>query len=381
MTFEQELLGLHRARATKKLQLFLSVDNPVWKPLAALDAMAPSGLTAKHKENGNPRGEAHEPGADDAGTKVLISTCSRLLGLTGQWRRRHLAGHIPSQEKLTHRIKDLLARLKSLEPHTRHDSHAPLDSLASLLEVQTRISDFLTSLRSGDAVYVAGHALGLSVDECQKALDRILYAQRPFLRAFDGSPDSSAAADEAFRQLGGVYYAWLRRGEPESQQAEHLYLKCALRVRYVLKLDGGHALRIKLNVPVVDPTPHDLQLARLLHDELPLIEYDGFVHRRERCFWVLEERTLRADGDLISIITTKARDRRGRLSGRYLTVGQDPDASIVHDTIVIERIPEEVFADADDEMRGRIMRSSVRAVRRDDPEFALADALFAGHAP
>lgn len=375
MSIEQELLSLRKARLLKKLRLFVSTDNPIWKRLAPLDAATGGVLAAKEKDRRPPSGAAR---ASDGPNALLVSTCARLLGFSGEWRRQLLAGHIPDPQAQVQRIRSLLERLKTVEQQLRLDDRVPFHTITELMEAQPPIADFLASLDRADTVYAAGRALGLSVDECQKALDRIIYGQRPFLRGFDDSADGWQAADDAFYQLGGVYYAWLRR--PDTALAEpgrsHLYLKCALRVRYVLDISGGYALRVKLNLPVIDPTSHDVQLARELHGELPLIEYDGFVHRRERCFWTLEERTQRADGDLITMITSKTRSRRGRLGGRYLTVGQEASSPIVNDAIVIDRIPEEVFAGADDEKRGQIMRSSVRVIRAGDDEFAGAEALF-----
>jgi hypothetical protein len=381
MTSEHDALNKRNARAAKKLRLFLCAENPLWPKLTILRAMSGTRLDApqKGKRRSGPKRVNAALAAGLSTPKDHVTTCLRLLGLSGEWRRQHLAGHIPKPDHLEQRIRGVLTRVQELAKSARmerSDAFKSFDAADPAAEAAKVIDDFLKSYAAHDPVYKAGRALGMGVDACQMALDGILYAQRPFLQAYGASQESRDAANEAFAHLGGVYYAWLRRPDPASRRRQaRMYLKCALRVRYVLKLDSGYSLRVKLNVPVVEHRPSTDQ-TEPQHGDPPLIEYDGFVHFRERCFWVLEERTTRSDGDLISMITTRASGRNGRMAGHYLTVGQEKVSSIVQDALVLERVPAKALEGAPEEDRSRIMRGSMRTVRSGDAEYEGVEALF-----
>lgn len=371
-----ELEDLKRERQLKKLRLFLCTDNPIWAQLLDLDKVAGDEIGPAPRR-GKPiviqrpsPSSRHEP---------LVAICAKHLGVTGEWRRDALAGDIPDPNATRGRITGLIERLSAFARADRvaNVGTRSYEAAADAEALCEKLQGFVRSFDEGDPVYAAARALGMGVDACQMALDKLIFSHGSLLRSpFFGS-DSKAqeVATRYLQGLRGVYFAYLRRdvqGSPDS----HLFLRCALRVRYLLRLQGGHVIRVKLNMPQVSP-PHDLvRLAALLHDEPPLIEYDGFCFPKDRCHLVMEERSLKSDADMISIVFDTTQNAAGHMHGRYLTVGQDPARSIATDDVVLERIPESEFSDADEEMRGKIMRRSARVFRQGDHGFERIDALF-----
>lgn len=354
----------------------MSTGNPLWRHLTQLDGATRGALAAQRRTGA--RKLPHPRRDSGLGPEYAVTTCLRMLGISGEWRRRLLAGHIPDPERLRSRIEDLLQRLNRLDTNTRTAGALSTADHNLALTVRDSLREFLKSYDSPTSnVYVAAAALGLEVDECQRELDTIIFSHRPFMTGlfFEDTANGKAMADEALKYLRGYYRAYLRR-EAHRADGQAIYLQCTLRVRYVLRLDGGYGIRVKLNLPVMNPTEHEVELAKSLHGEPPIIEYDGFVVPRDKCYWVLIQRTLLPDGDMMSLITSNERERGLDMRGRYLTLGQDHAKSIVDDDVVLKRIPDDEIREFDAQTRGKITRSGVRTIRAGEKGYEAVARLF-----
>jgi hypothetical protein len=286
-------------RRSRKLQLFLSDGNPLWKLLDSVDRsdMEAKGLPPRRL----------------ARWKVLDIAPETL----SQWRRGEVDA---SPERVGLALQKLRHRLGDELPHADLCRRVAADLLK-------RIDCFEKSFRDGeDDIYAVGQALIMSREQVQKAIDTEIHGQTPLLRLAYFDSDRQAAA--ALGHHAGRYQAWLR-------QPPH-WLQGTLEVRYVVPVHGAHIVRTKLNVP----NPSAMAPGGGGHGR-PVFEYDGFVRElSEMLFWTFENR----DGqqqDFLHIVTNKrpaVEDGERLLNGRFLTVDQCGGTRAAHGMLVLRAI-------------------------------------------
>jgi hypothetical protein len=196
------------------------------------------------------------------------------------------------------------------------------DSILDLISQFQQLFD-----RHGDKdlrVYDAGKILTFSVEKTQIIMDNWIYERLPMFPRMLYGKGKTEYIEENFRDYGGIYYSWLRRG--------NLWLKCPMKVRYKLKIAEGLALRCKLNIPVID---------REEGSDRVYWEYDGFLTVKSyRMFWTFEQR-LAFNTDYMYFVTDIGQTFQGRLtiSGQYLSTGQEESRPVVHGEVFIRKIP------------------------------------------
>lgn len=269
------------SRLSKYLFLFFSTDNPLWKEL-----IAPPITQQKIAEE----------------THVSQSTLSN-------WKRG-------ASINLTH-LEIAIIKLKT----KISGRHLPDERIRATTDVINKFWTQCSDPELRDPVYtVAKETFSMTIPQCQKIIDEIVYENYTIFPSLSYS--NKDLADEIFRRFSGIYFLYVRRNG--------LWLKCPLRVRYVLALGTRYLIRCKLNAPVIGQPKNTS-------------EYDGFLRGSldENAFWKFEKRDDRLGADFFDFITQPRGDRGGRvrtLVGAYLTTGQDTLRSIEHDDMLVRGV-------------------------------------------
>lgn len=269
------------SKAHKMLLLFVSPENPIWEKLLsekprAKDVLRVVGRSAQRLSQFR-NGDPVSPGAANA----IFNYALKFVG-----------------EKATPEKADVVKRIQQYQK-AYNDGGATMYKMASIL--------------------------GMKPQEAQVILDRLIYEHLPlFPKMYEATKgEAQQRAHETVRRYGGVYRCSLIRGDE--------ILVCALRVRYELKLAAGYGIRCKLNVPRSSIWRDD--------EGISYWEYDGFMARRERTiFWTFEKREEHRS-DYLSLITgaDHAHGKDLKLTGHYLTTGQEKEPSIVNGEAYLER--------------------------------------------
>jgi transcriptional regulator with XRE-family HTH domain len=289
-------------KQSKLLFLFFSKDNPLWKTLLA-----------------------HSP------TQTEIATATDIKHSTlSNWRK---GGEIDRRT-----IETAFHFLEGTISNTDLDDRKKKDLLRTVRDFSTQYAS--PTLKVYD---IATRILGMTIDECQKIIDEVIYDKFTIFPA--ACYESPQDANEQFARFGGNYNLWARR----TVHGKERWLKARLRVRYILKLKNRFIIRCKLNAPVLAQ-----EYAPVLSQGSPNIshfEYDGCVRtRNNKLYWTFEKRE-EAGSDFFYFITDqgKSLDERLILKGNYLTTGQDTARSIVSDNILLQRL---TLTDVENELRG-----------------------------
>jgi hypothetical protein len=214
--------------------------------------------------------------------------------------------------------------------------------------------------------YALAAILKLGIEDCQKIIDSLIYETRPLFPSFyyGNEEKERVRARDDFKGIGGFYHVWARRGD--------VWLKAALRVRYVLEMRGGSAIRVKMNFPLFQQ-----------RDDRDYDEYDGFVIFREvpqKLYWVFEQRReIRADyWYMITASVGVVLDHEGSLvlAGTYLSTGQDASKSIVSSDVVLVRQSAKKI-----ELVAHLMDTTARVVRKGDAEWEIPQKLTPSPSP
>lgn len=325
-------------KPNQQMLLLLSEKNPMWRVL-----LAPLPVT---QEN-------------------IVKVSQKARNVLAVWRRGIVAKPSTCEEI----FECIQARIDWgwAEP-ARNENGSPkfghLHSCRKLAEAERAslsrtLAEYKAGCEKGIKTYELAAILSLSIEECQKIIDDLIYEARPlFPSIYYGKEENERDRAQAdFEDIGGFYHLWARRGE--------LWLKAALRVRYVLDMRGGKAIRVKMNFP-------------LFHaEEEKYREYDGFVVTRDaarKLYWVFEKRKM-IKGDYWYMITSAnmRQNYKGNLvlAGTYLTTGQDENMSIVASDVVLQRqkpMPIEAVAD--------LMHTTTRIIGQGDPEWDVPEAML-----
>jgi hypothetical protein len=291
-------------KQTKKMLLFVSAENPMWSTLlrsvtqnSIADYIRVAHGTIPSWKNGG---------------GISQSTAKEVFD---RFRNKTSGKIIEAKDK------------KSRQVDSSANVDLSDDTRRMILDV---FESFVENYDDNNAgIYSTAGILSIPVEECQKLMDEVIYKRGPvFPRMYY---ETKRAADDYFRQYKGVYRVWIRRGE--------IWIQCQLRVRYIIEIGGGLAIRCKLNLPLIDPEPH-----------MKYWEYDGFLVRRpNNIFWMFEKRQ-RDRNDHLYFVTCVGRlhksisasDAKSRtLAGTYLTTAQDQYQSVVTGDILMQRFDEE----------------------------------------
>lgn len=337
------------ARRRKKLALFVSAANPLFKATGKIEqAVGLSFAVLRGLAEGPDATEAAKLLKEPAGT----STRHAVLGISHEtlrkWSRLDVADNARDREAIARlrqaaaAIAELLsgsaplarvaARIATIPAAARQSAAAQARELAALI---ARFLDDYEDPAQSTHVYETGATLGIAeLATTQRAVDAAIYAEQPLLRHvyYD-----RATAERQFMELGGLYRAWVRRRHGEMRT----WMRCSLHVRYVLDVDKRITIRVKLNLPRLFPSAapgaSDLR-------QLGYWEYDGMLDAREQNVTIFLEKRDDYRIDYFSIITSRrpsqvagAGDFVG-LVGRYLTAHQDSTQSVVSGPILLERV-------------------------------------------
>lgn len=305
----------------KLMLLLLSPRNPWWRVI--LDT--PRGTVAKkaiREAVGIGTGAWHHL---EIGVPMRYSSAAKLFD--------KLRETIASSKSTPEKLQPIIERLQFFE-----------DQIAPLFEEED-------DHQPGRVYQLGKEAFGFSISTSQRILDHIIYAHYPlFPTMLTDTGRGQSEARDFFKSYGGTYRLWMRRDD--------LWLRCGLRVRYLLKIRRGMAVRCKLNVAKVYPE----------RDGPEHWEYDGFVKARSnKLFWTFEKRA-RDRGDYIHFITDRVEVQSTRLTmaGRYFTTGQDSAQAIVSDDVILQRITASEVAAMEAEMHSAAM--VLRGADMEEPE-------------
>jgi hypothetical protein len=324
------------AKHTKAVYLFFSQHNPIWQAILGR-IPTKSDISENTTINASTLSNWRRGGPIDA--KIILRAFAEL-------RKKIVGTNIGNQDRL----------------------------FKSVGKFEESMKEILSSSDSDLQITELGKVLGMSIEQSQRIIDESIYDNFGMLPAI--LYGSEAEAIEQFVRFGGNYDLWVRR---ESHNKK-MWLKAALRVRYILNLRAGAVIRCKSNAPALPP----------YDKELSYWEYDGFLRtRHDKIFWVFEKREVKGR-DFFYVITDQGRFIEGRLTlfGTYLTTGQDTAQSIVSSDIVLHKLnPEDLEAallvpgrkqprqtDPDEQTREWMARGT-QVVYSEDPAYKRIDDL------
>jgi hypothetical protein len=280
------------------------------------------------------------------------------LGVARQTRDAWVAGRGVSDDGL----RDALVRLRAAV--WCHKALADQRRCGGLFEpVVQRIDALLTTIDDNVSVLRFGAALGLEADDTRRRLDMAYDQAHPLFKLpYIGS---ARTAEKALQGLRGTHLTWLMRGDSR-------ILQCPTRFRYVVRLQGGYVVRVKLNVPKVSATPDELNGADHARWVPPHIEYDGYVmlFQPGRIFLSFETREVGQDSDLLHAVIERYHTRDHYRTGHYLTVDQDNGQSPIAERLLMQHMPLSRVNYDDEASRTAFMRREMRVIEAGMREFS-----------
>jgi hypothetical protein len=304
------------SRSAKKMILFVSNANIIWRT-----------IYKDHKEDV---------------TQGLIAKALQLPASTiSSWKNG-----APISNKLSDKIFQ----------NARDKIKSDVKKSDDRLRCETALTEFEAGYGNyAETVYRTADRIQIKIETAQLILDDVVYRRHSL---FPGMQyDDAGEADRTFRKYKGTYLLWVHRGER--------WFRCALRVRYVLDVNGQIVIRCKLNLPNQD------------YGE-GYWEYDGFLAEKDyNVFWIFEKRQEKRE-DYFSFITSSKRKTATNIEnpsalddlgkpvltfvGRYLTTDQNPQQSIVTEELFLQ-LQDDESKSADD--LNRIMHKSAEIFEKD----------------
>ena len=251
--------------------------------------------------------------------------------------------------------------LDNIERTVKKEQYAP-GVRERILKDLAAFHDLYFSREHSEHLYTTARRFGMEISTAQQIIDNIIYDRWPVFPSLLYPADQAGREQirQRFEAYGGAYRMWMRRGQE--------WLLCGLRVRYVLKIRRGLAIRCKLNVPIINREP----------GYPPYWEYDGFLRvLSNKVFWMFEKRNYNHRGDYIHFITDigEVLEERMTFVGTYLTTGQDTQQTIVSSDVMLRRLREVEVAKMEEEMHS--LASIVRGAAANEVE-RLLEELKAG---
>jgi hypothetical protein len=329
-------------RNVRRVMVFASGDNPVWQKLSALETQARRAIpTSRLKAPVAGHGDPDTPPPPSPPAQ-WPSKAHDLLGVSRPVLAKWQAGGAANVANAYVQIRELR---KALDAFGRERTDALQRDAMNLSD---RLADYLTSAEAGEPVRESGVKLGYrDANDVRQALERLFHRAHPLFKR----PWSTAeVAKNELRHLQGVHSVWMKRGAD-------MYLRCMMDFRYVVDFQEGHAIRVKLEVPMISSDgPNDPNGAASEHET-----YDGWIMMTQtgRIFLTFETRNGDARADFIFMIIDnwpRQGEGKGWRAGSYLTAGQDNDNQAVNSYLLMRRAmageqvqPRKVVRDVDDE--------------------------------
>ena len=267
--------------------------------------------------------------------------------------------------KLGRRIEDDTVgnALENIEEWVKRQRYDP-GIRERLLENLSSFQKLYFQPEHSEHLYTTARRFGMEITTAQQIIDNIIYDHWPVFPSllYPADQTGRAQTSQRFEAYGGAYRMWMRRGKE--------WLLCGLRVRYVLKIRRGLAIRCKLNVPIINREP----------GYPPYWEYDGFLRvLSNKVFWMFEKRNYNHRGDYIHFITDigEVLEERMTFVGTYLTTGQDTQQTIVSSDVMLRRLREVEVAKMEEEMHS--MASIVRGAAAAEVERLLGELKVGRH--
>lgn len=297
------------SKKNKLMAMFISIHNPLWQRLRILQG---------------------KPGKAERLDIQRITQLSH--GTLPNWEE----GGVISQKSAHETFANTLAAIDALH-RAAHTAEARKEAEALHETVQKFRAAYAVS---ETRVYDAAAILGLSTPDSQRIIDHVIYKQWPLFQCVYYDGKERLRAEGHLKQFGGIYLAWIRRGDR--------WLQCALRVRYLLDVRRRLILRCKMNVPMLHPEAHEKRHAEQRGYRHPIYEYDGILMVRERrLYWTFEKRAPEPI-DMFNFVTCRSgvldEHNKRLFTGTYLTTDQDTAQSVVSGEVLLRR---EVTAEQD----------------------------------
>jgi len=301
----------------KLMLLFLSEKNPIWKELLAPHAVSQDnlvillGIAHATLPNWKKGGRMDK----DLVNKLFLRIEDRINGA-----KVGSSSNKPSnKEKLINKSGPVVGEIEKSVNNGYKDLND--DEITKYINI---IHCVRNSLAQQTGSYDLAKKIGLSIEQCQKIVDDIIYSHKPLFTSLYCNYSDNFKLEQLFDQYQGIYDVFVRR--------HNVWLRGALRVRYTLKMRGGSVIRCKLNFPKIGA----------YRGKPNYWEYDGFMSYKdhsEKIFWSFEKRSL-IRPDFFYFITDAGQDigKKFVLNGTYLTTGQDPQTTIENDALILRRL-------------------------------------------
>lgn len=311
----------------------MSKDNPLWGLLAMLEQLSGAPIPASRLVSWS---------LPSSKGKGLPSKPYDLLGVSRTYYTEWHDGEQTDVASAFHQIRALRDAIKDNVDWT------PVKSTQAGKIVKA-IDDYLLTAEEDRPVRESGVALGYAdANAVRMALDRIFHRRFPlFKKPFLESAEKAAIE---LSRMKGRHHAWMRRGED-------LYLQCSMDFRYAVELPEGHAIRVRLDVPLIHaPVGEEAALAT------PHTLYDGWVllSQNSRVFLSFETRYDDSAADCIFMIIGNWGSAGGWRFGSYLTADQDNFGREANGLVLLRQLETKEA-------------SVLKTIRRGTPEFELLE--------
>jgi hypothetical protein len=297
-------------RHVRRVMVFASADNPVWKRLSSLERQAKQAILTSRLR----------PPADEPDEAIAASAKWRspskpydLLGVSRPVFTKWQYGEAPN-------VSNAYGQIRALHNAVKDFGKAQAKLEAETLNLCDRLDAFLESAVDDEPVRDSGVKLGYrDENDVRQALDRLFHRAYPLFKRPWASAD---AAKNELRHLQGLHCAWMKRGRD-------MYLRCTMDFRYAVSFREGHAIRVKLDVPMISGGRRNAGRDGATPGHAA---YDGWIMLTQaaRIFLTFETRSGDARSDFVFMIIdnwprqTDTADEEWR-TGSYLTADQDND--------------------------------------------------------
>lgn len=299
-------------RHVRRIMVFMCDDNPLWADMALLEKQSRRRIATERLVRDT---KAH---SEKTPTKRFD-----LLGVSRTYFTKWQDGQledVSSAYRQIHALRDAVVQAGDASPQY----HDRASSIVKAMQA------FLDSASADAAVTASGKALGYRDDNAVRmALDRLFHRHHPlFKKPYLNSAETAA---HELKRIDGLHQTWMRRG-PD------LFLQCSMDFRYAVELPEGHAIRVRLDVPLINAPRRSAH--GVGSDRAPHTPYDGWVMltQTSRMFLTFETRHADSRGDLISMIIDNWPDHDQWRGGSYLTANQDNGRRTVSDLVLLRSL-------------------------------------------
>ena len=357
--------GVAEARNKKRTMLFMSDDNPIWGLVQQLERRVgrhvravPLSAAKRSRSAPETRTASRSAALALGDPSFVASKPYEMLAISRTLFDEWKSGRVERGSSVQAQIESLRQSLLAVGAVAGDDGPHQ-----QALGIADTLSRFLVTLSQIGPVQTSARSLGMEGDRARIALDKAFDREQPMFRMPYFADEAAARAE--LNNIRGHHLVWLQR--------DKLFLQCTLRIRYAVELTGGHAIRAKLNIPIIRPTSDLVAQSGRLGRPIPHTEYDGWLmcSQASRLFFAFETRQGQSSrSDFVFVIVENWPQDGHWRSGRYLTAGQENAQQVASDTLVMRQVLEPQ-GDADGESdRITFMRQELQIIRPEHPEHA-----------